>query len=692
MLKRLRLKTMISLGVALAATVAMIALAVTLILEARAVRLSGLNESLDVGTSVLTFDLNTSFNAQGFKPIVGEDGRVDAVRWPSVADFDTHTIVDFSTEQTLVSLSVLRLDPSGTLRRVSTSFRDEAGERLLDTTLDPVIAERVVAGDDVRVRASRGGSDYLLMYMPITAEDGKVVGALESGVSASLLSGPVTSMTAEAAAITLGVLLAALVANHLLLRHLFRPFGEMRGSIDRLAAGEYSEPIPGTDSMNEFGRIATGLEQLRTVLSEMETLRRDQDRIREDVAQQSAQQGHVVRTITSGLSRLADGDLSDPIERPFAPEYEGLRASYNAAIEKLGAVMASILEVTDGVRSGASEIHQAAEDLSARAETQAATLEESAAALNQLTESVTSTSERATQAEIAGRKSRDRAENGVSVVREAMAAMGNIEKSSENVRHIIEVIDDIAFQTNLLALNAGVEAARAGEAGKGFAVVASEVRSLAQRSSASAREISTLITESASHVGEGSRLVKSTGELLEEILGNTVDLQELMSEIASAAREQASGIQEINGGVNQLDTVTQQNAAVAEETNAAATSLRERAESLGASIASFRLGDVRRAPVAEVSAPENGTGTATAGIPGSVTSRSMPGSVLEQKSGAEPFPSAGASGTATPRRSARKASSSRTESPGSKVSALEAAIAQTASAFPKAAASDFEGF
>ena len=82
------------------------------------------------------------------------------------------------------------------------------------------------------------------------------------------------------------------------------------------------------------------------------------------------------------------------------------------------------------------------------------------------------------------------------MVREAVAAMGAIAKSSEQIGQIIGVIDEIAFQTNLLALNAGVEAARAGDAGRGFAVVASEVRALAQRSAEAAKEIKGLISTS----------------------------------------------------------------------------------------------------------------------------------------------------------------------------------------------------
>ena len=89
------------------------------------------------------------------------------------------------------------------------------------------------------------------------------------------------------------------------------------------------------------------------------------------------------------------------------------------------------------------------------------------------------------------------------VVRDAVAAMGEIEQSAKQIGQIIGVIDEIAFQTNLLALNAGVEAARAGDAGKGFAVVASEVRALAQRSAEAAKEIKALISASSQQVERG---------------------------------------------------------------------------------------------------------------------------------------------------------------------------------------------
>lgn len=304
----------------------------------------------------------------------------------------------------------------------------------------------------------------------------------------------------------------------------------------------------------------------------------------ETAARQSAIQDRVVSEISEGLARLAKGDLTTAIHShvsdPFPVEYETLRESYNEVLQQLGQVLTEIELVADGVRTGSDEIDQAAQHLAVRAETQAATLEQSAAALQQLTTSVKNSAARASEAESAGSENYSQAQDGARIVKEAIEAMRAIENSAKQITNIIDVIENISFQTNLLALNAGVEAARAGDAGRGFAVVASEVRGLAQRSSASAKEIRTLIAESAKHVQAGSLLVEKTGSSLDGILKIAVNVQAMMGEISSSSREQSVGLAEINSGVIQLDQVTQQNAAVAEETTAAATSLKQKAADL----------------------------------------------------------------------------------------------------------------
>jgi methyl-accepting chemotaxis protein len=146
-----------------------------------------------------------------------------------------------------------------------------------------------------------------------------------------------------------------------------------------------------------------------------------------------------------------------------------------------------------------------------------------------------------------------------------------------------------------------VEAARAGEQGRGFAVVASEVRNLASRSAAAAKEIKTLIQESVGKVADGTKLVDESGKALAEIVVRVKKVTDVMAEIASSSREQASGIEQVNKAITMMDDVTQQNAALVEEASAAAQALTEQASSLTQLIARYRVGD--GAPTAEGAVP-----------------------------------------------------------------------------------------
>ncbi len=405
------------------------------------------------------------------------------------------------------------------------------------------------------------------------------------------------AITAILGGVMLAILLGVAIATYLS-RDLRVGLSQTVDQTKRLAQGDLDAEVRGTEGRNELAQLAQALAIFRQNAIEARTLADEARRLEGEAAAardvEARQQARVVRDIGAGLDRLAQGDLTqqipNPPSDPFPAGYDGLREAFNSVVSNLTGTINRITEVADQVRGGASEITSAAQDLASRAETQAATLEQSAAALNQMNASVNSTAERARQAEQASRQNRDIAETSAEVVRDAVTAMRGIEASSDQITRIIGVIDDIAFQTNLLALNAGVEAARAGEAGRGFAVVASEVRGLAQRASDSAREIKSLISQSASQVKAGSALVGRTGDSLGQILSKAHEVSEQITAISLAANEQAIGLAEVNTGVNQLDQVTQQNAAVAEQANAAAASLQQRSEDLIREIAGFRIG------------------------------------------------------------------------------------------------------
>jgi methyl-accepting chemotaxis protein len=296
-----------------------------------------------------------------------------------------------------------------------------------------------------------------------------------------------------------------------------------------------------------------------------------------------------VKQIGAGLSRLAEGDLEHRIKTEFIAALEPLRVDFNASMDTLEHSMAAMTANAQAIRAGAGEISTAADDLSRRTEQQASSLEETAAALEQITVTVKKTAEGAKHARDVVSTAKVDADKSGEVVREAMAAMTGIDKSSKQISQIIGVIDEIAFQTNLLALNAGVEAARAGDAGRGFAVVASEVRALAQRSAEAAKQIKGLISASTAQVGQGVKLVAQTGEALGRIVAQVVEINHVITDIAASAQEQATGLQQVNAAVNEMDGVTQKNAAMVEETTAASHALAGETEQLGRLIARYRI-------------------------------------------------------------------------------------------------------
>jgi len=230
--------------------------------------------------------------------------------------------------------------------------------------------------------------------------------------------------------------------------------------------------------------------------------------------------------------------------------------------------------------SAARQVSAASQTLSSGASEQAASVEETSASLEEMSSIIRSTADNAEKAKAFAGEAHAVAQAGSRTMIEMNQAMAAIDTSSAEVAKIVKNIDEIAFQTNILALNAAVEAARAGEAGAGFAVVADEVRSLAQRSAAAAKETADKIEAAIASSRKGSLSCAKVGESLTQIANKVSSTDSLVGEIATAAREQAQGIEQINTAITQMEQVTQSNSASAEESASAAEELDAQASSL----------------------------------------------------------------------------------------------------------------
>ncbi|WP_244427906.1 methyl-accepting chemotaxis protein [Sinorhizobium fredii] len=370
-------------------------------------------------------------------------------------------------------------------------------------------------------------------------------------------------------------------------RAIARPIGRITASMSVLASGDLDAEVPFGERRDEIGEMARAVGVFKQNGIKVRELNAQEAALQAKSADLQSSIGEVVAAAVAGdftrriskdydnadlnrfatrvnelvtsvdrgvaetgrvISALAEGDLTQTMRGEFQGAFGDLQQNVNQTLANLSSVLGEVRSAIDTINGGAGEMRTASGDLSKRS-----------------------------------------TEQSSAVVRQAVTAMGRIEEASGEIGQIINVIDEIAFQTNLLALNAGVEAARAGDAGKGFAVVAQEVRELAQRSANAAKDIKALISRSGEEVSSGVKLVTATGEALALIEGHVVKINEHVHSIATAAREQSTGLSEVSIAVNQMDQVTQQNAAMVEESTAAPSRLADEAANLARLIARFKL-------------------------------------------------------------------------------------------------------
>ncbi|MCH5348151.1 MAG: methyl-accepting chemotaxis protein [Oscillospiraceae bacterium] len=301
----------------------------------------------------------------------------------------------------------------------------------------------------------------------------------------------------------------------------------------------------------------------------------------------------VVKNYIDDIARRLDGithgnfDVHSNVE--YHGDYAAIKRSLDNISRSLGNVFNGIDSASEAVSGGAEGVANGANQLAESVSTQTAVISEIVSDVENVSQMIANNVNRTDDARNIAHETASAVRSSNQQMQNLLGAMEEISNSSEEIKKIINTIEDIAFQTNILALNASIEAARAGMAGRGFAVVADEVRNLAGKSSEASVQTSKLIEHSVEAVNKGMRFADSASKSLSSVVDQTDEIDSIIVQINEQSHEQSTCMENVNQKVGVVADYVSSAAANAEESAAASQELNGQASQLKQMLSSFGL-------------------------------------------------------------------------------------------------------
>lgn len=327
-------------------------------------------------------------------------------------------------------------------------------------------------------------------------------------------------------------------------KELLLPVVKVSDQIQELAQGHFESHLDLPEDDSEVGTMVRSIHFMNDKFSKM------------------------ITEISRILGEMGEGNYQVAPTEEYVGDFIQIKESMEKIIADTRNTLSTIRNTANDIGSGSEQLAQAATDLAEGCTRQAGQISDSSQMIDAMTKSIEEKAETAKQTAEISKEAAHTVEEGNQKMQELKAAISDISKCSEEIRSIIQVIEDIASQTNLLSLNASIEAARAGEAGRGFAVVAEQVKNLAEQSTQAAGETTKLIETTITAVEKGIAIAEDTESNMEQVMVNTQSAATRMIEMAQTLQTEAVNMKQIDERISQMTEIVDSNSASSEETAA----------------------------------------------------------------------------------------------------------------------------
>lgn len=508
----------------------------------------------DIGKAIIELDdrvtgAQATINAKTIEATAAAQAELDVVR-------EEYYRLEGLVKNSLTSPEELAIfDNILASLEIFTKFGDEIIAQ--GNTNDPeILAQAVERIDTDLIPASEVVADYYMELMDLNIETGNKLSESLSSLTLTIMIGAIALIIASTIA---SVIIALRIS-----KSITGGITQVEEAANKMAEGNYDVDVTYT-GYDEIGSLADSIRKMTTVTKA------------------------IIADLSRGLALVGNGDFNISATVEFPGVFQELEKSVYTICSGLSETLSNINDTASLVDSGSEQVSMGSQSMSQGATDQASSVEELLASVNEVSEQIQKSAENTKTTKKVVNETQEVVAVGNQQMEKMIIAMNDIKTSSSKIQNIVKTIESIASQTNLLSLNAAIEAARAGDAGKGFAVVAEEVRSLAEESANSTKDIIILVENSMTAVEEGTKIAAETAASLQEIVSKTESVVTLIDEIAETTLEQAEYMKQIGNAVDQISAVVEENSATAQESAASSEELSSQSKILKESIEKFNL-------------------------------------------------------------------------------------------------------